>query len=217
MNTRFTFPVTPAAVTPALQALIDELCNGAKPILVDVHPEVGASDESCFPTVLARVAKDGGRAVIGWRLGELPGVFLEAEFHCVWERPDGKLVDITPKSVPTAKVLFLADPSRSYEGRQVNNVRRVLVVDPVVAQFIALRDTEFEFLNRGARALQHEVKLTDLTDDEVAEYRSIKMQQQMVDMQFAQRLPLIDPYHPCTCGSGLKIKFCHRDLLPPRR
>jgi hypothetical protein len=37
------------------------------------------------------------------------------EFHSVWERPDGKIVDVTPPKFGAARVLFVHDPSCKIE------------------------------------------------------------------------------------------------------
>jgi len=66
---------------------------------------VDKSLDDCFPIVAEQVAAEGGQQVFGWALWELPGVFIEAEFHSVWQSPAGELVDIVPRVRPFVSVL----------------------------------------------------------------------------------------------------------------
>jgi hypothetical protein len=104
------------------------------------------------------VLSHGGQICYGWQIWEWPDVMIGAEFHAVWKDPGGKLHDLTPKPVPTDRV-FLPDPVKVYEDRQVNNNRRALSDRPAVREFMEAADAEYEFLNRGARAAQHDLML----------------------------------------------------------
>lgn len=57
--------------------------------------------------------------------------------------------------MPFSSITFVADPTRQYEGRQVDNVRKPLTKDPKVRQFIYLMKRRFEILNTGTLADQH--------------------------------------------------------------
>jgi len=201
-------PVTPAELSQALTTLCQRIVpNGAPPVYVDVCPLPGAPSKECFPIVDEYVLSHGGSSVIGWSLWELPTLFIEAEFHSIWQSPDGALLDIAPKVEPTDRILFLHDPARRYEGRQVNNVRTALRQDSVVNGFLQSCDEEFEFLNRGVRAGQHEHRLKGA--EEVAEYRRIQMKEAQFQDQMLPLFPQVGPYRPCLCGSGKKAKWCH--------
>jgi hypothetical protein len=60
--------------------------------------------------VLHRVREHGGKRINGWMIWEADD-FDEAEFHCVWQNPDGQLVDVTPRVDREERILFLADPA----------------------------------------------------------------------------------------------------------
>lgn len=62
--------------------------------------------------MLEKVRHDGGAIVFGWTIWEWPKVMLTAEFHAVWESPDGDLIDITPKPQRETSIIFV--PDRSY-------------------------------------------------------------------------------------------------------
>jgi hypothetical protein len=189
--------------------LSEEIAGRSDPAYVDVTPIPGAPSDECFSLVPARVSESGGRLVVGWSIWEWPSLFVEAEFHAVWEAADGSLQDITPKKTPTQRILFLPDPSRSYEGRQMNNVRRAISSDPAVIEFLRASDAEYELMNRGERVHQHGELA--LAGDEAQEYQSIQMNKAKCFFAMLRLKPTIDAYDPCPCGSGKKVKWCHRN------
>lgn len=203
---RYLHPVTPAVLSQPLFALCQEIVPGGNPVYVDTFPVQGSSKD-CFPIVEERVRTEGGKSVLGWSLWEMPTLFIEAEFHAVWQSPVGHLLDIAPKDEPTQRIYFLADPARKYEGCQVNNHRRPLRPDPVIVGFLESCDKEFEFMNRGVRAEQHgEISIQG---DDAVEYQKFQMKKAQLYFQMLQLSPNIGPYSPCWCGSGQKIKWCH--------
>lgn len=65
--------------------------------------------QECHVNVLHRVTQQGGQRVNGWIIWESQP-FDEAEFHCVWQHPDGTLIDVTPRNDHEEFILFLPDP-----------------------------------------------------------------------------------------------------------
>jgi hypothetical protein len=206
--TYFRRPVTPAEIAPALRALIEELVPGGQPVYVDVQPLEGAPANECFPLVEEMARRHGGELLVGWSLWEFPTLFVEAEFHGVWRMADGRLMDPAPKQESTQRVLFLHDPHRSYTGAQVNNERRAVRSDPLLKAYFRTFDAEFELLNRGERATQH--GMVSLLDDEAQEMHDIQLRREQLHFQLLSSFPAIGPYHPCPCGSGQKVRWCHR-------
>jgi hypothetical protein len=146
---------TPSKITPAITNLCRELVEAEEPRFLPVAPIPDADPNDCFPVVERYVAQQGGSVCYGWQIWEWPGVMIEAEFHAVWRSPIGELHDVTPKRGGVPNILFLPDSRRRYEGRQVCNVRHALSSDPRVAEFIKACEEEFEFMNRGERAMLH--------------------------------------------------------------
>lgn len=207
----FVHPVTPAEVGPVLRVLIDELVPGGHPAYVDVRTIDGAAKNECFAVVEGMVRAHGGELVVGWSLWELPTLFVEAEFHGVWRTADDELVDPTPKAHPTQRVLFLSDVQRSYTGEQVNNSRRAIREGPLLQDYFATFNATYELMNRGERVSQHgEVTLKG---SEIDELDRIQSEQERLHFQLLPLLPLVGPYHPCPCGSGKKVRWCHREYL----
>jgi len=205
---RFKSPVTPAEISVGLRKLIEELVPEGNPLYVDVRPVEGAPQNECFPIVEDHVQKYGGRSLVGWSLWELPSLFVEAEFHCIWEKPDGTLLDIAPKTSETQRVFFLHAPQMKYEGRPADNVRRAIKSDPLLLEYFVTFEAQFELMNRGDRVGQHgEVTLEG---EEAQEYESIMRKRATCFFELKSRYPVAGPYHPCPCGSGKKIKWCHK-------
>jgi hypothetical protein len=202
-------PVTPADITGPLSALIQELVPDGVAKYVDVKPEKNADLNDCFPLVKERVASSGGKQLFGWALWELPYLFVEAEFHSVWQKTDGSLVDVTPKLNSSDKVLFLHDPNITYKGKQVNNIRKKLRQLPILDEYFETFNEEYRLLNRGERANQHG-EIT-LKDNERKEYHFIQQKRAMCFIELQRLFPYATPYTPCPCGSGKKIKWCHKD------
>jgi hypothetical protein len=205
---RYQHPVTPAELGPTLTSLCKHLIPHIAPFYVDVAPLRDAPANECFPLVEAHVGKHGGTRVLGWALWEMPGLFVEAEFHAVWRSPSGDYLDLAPKARPSARVLFLPSVDAVYEGRQVNNVRRAVSDDPEVERYFQGFDELFEFMNRGERADLHgEVQLEDAA---AVEYEQIQFRALAAHQVIAHRFPFHGPYLPCWCGSGKKMKWCHK-------
>ncbi|MGB2796928.1 MAG: SEC-C domain-containing protein [Phycisphaerae bacterium] len=203
----FLHPVTPANLSSSILALCQELVPGGKPEYVDVRPIQGAPVNECFPIVHDRVLAEGGASVCGWSIGEQPTLFVEAEPHAVWRAPNNELIDVTPKKHPTMRILFLVDPSIRYEGRQFNNVRRAIRNHPAIVGFLKTCDEKFEFWNRGQRAYQHGEII--IQGEEAIEYEQIRRRKAMYSTEMLRLHPNVEPYDPCWCGSGKKVKWCH--------
>ena len=197
---------TPANITPAIISLCHELVADTEPEFLAVAPVSNADVNDCFPVVERYVRDHGGSICYGWQIWEWSGVMVEAEFHAVWRSPTGELRDITPKQVSISQILFLPDPSRQYEGRQVPNLRKSLSPDQRVAEFIARCEEEFEFMNRGERATQYGE--LELSPQEVRELAAIQQRKNELYRQLDSRAPHPGRNDPCFCGSGTKYKKC---------
>ena len=201
-------PVTPAEVNATLATLCAELAPGVQPFHVDVRPLPDAPANECFALVEDQVSAFGGTRLLGWSLWEMPGLFVEAEFHAVWKSPADEYIDIAPKARPTARILFLPSPEAVYSGRQVNNERRPVGNDPDVERYLHGFDLRYEFMNRGKRAEQFgEI---ELTGRDLGEYQAIERHLEQAHQKIAHKFPRVDSYLPCWCGSGKKTKWCHK-------
>lgn len=152
----------PKLIKPSVLAFCRELVTNPQPCYVPVRPLDKVPANECFTIVPQHVAENGGMQIIGWSIWQWPRVLIEAEFHCVWQTTDGQLLDVTPKSIRVPRILFLPDPRRSYAGRQVDNVRRPLKHDPVIARFCRVAARIYAELNAGELADVHgEIPMTE--------------------------------------------------------
>ena len=172
---------------------------------LDVKARGNAVQLECFENVRLTIEERGGRSVHGWLVWRWPRVFVEAEFHCVWQSEDGDLHDVTPRPDGDMRVLFVADPSRTYEGRSLDNVRIPLRDDKLVRDFIRLAEMRFELMNRGDRAVQH-----GLVSVPAAEYEHIAQGMGFIEGMLCEGLT---QHSRCACGSGLKYRKCHGKVL----
>lgn len=102
---------TPETLNFCLQVVPD-----AHAVLIKNEPFSGAEVMDCFSNVEMVIEQNGGRAVYGWAIWQVPGVYIEAEFHCIWENDAGEMLDITPYPYRTENILFLPDSTRIYRG-----------------------------------------------------------------------------------------------------
>lgn len=202
-------PVTPAEINPALQALIDLIVPGGQAQLVPVRPVDSAPINECFSIVKGRVAAHGGELVTGWSLWVSPRLFVEAEFHGVWRDPSGALVDLAPKAKSVVHVLFLPDPSKTFDEVQVPNIRRPIRPIPELLAYFETFDAEYELMNRGERiGVFGEMHLQG---SEADEYHAIMSTRAMLHVAMFSLFAVATSYDPCPCGSGKKIRWCHRE------
>jgi hypothetical protein len=132
-----------------VRALCRKLAPGIDPAYVEHLPLVNKPFNECFMIVPEHIAIHGGKPRYGWALFELKRVWLEAEFHVVWEREDGVLIDLSPRPAPLDQILFLPDPKREYEGIQVQSVFHRLSKKESVKRFLSLTEDFHAAMNEG--------------------------------------------------------------------
>jgi hypothetical protein len=200
-------PTLARTITPAIRSLCRELVPDGELRFVTLRPLAGADPGDCFPVVLGQVEREGGVVCHGWRIWEMPSVFVEAEFHAVWRSPQGELLDVTPVPMNGDRILFVPDPTRVYEGRQMDNVRRALTDNAAIHDFFRACGDSFELMNRGARAEQHGKIALRGPDRE--EWLAIEERKAEALSEVLSDLPKPGRNDPCHCGSGKKFKKCH--------
>jgi hypothetical protein len=124
----------PEQLTPELLAFCRDL-GTEQPEFIPVVDEPLGLYGWCVNGVQLKVAESGGRPVFGWCVWEWPGVMWNAEFHCVWQGPDGVVVDITPKPQGEPAILFVPDRSRpsdfDFDNRPLNVRKRIDGLSPL--------------------------------------------------------------------------------------
>lgn len=197
---------TPKTISNTILDLCAFISPGVNPIFLDVSPSLDAVAGECFGNVDKAIASDGGSAVFGWQIWEWPGVLIEAEFHAVWQSPEGAMHDLTPQLDDDPVILFLPDPSKSFKGPRVNNIRRPLTENAMVGDFIKLADLNF-------------VRFGQFRDGACLEGAIAHLYQETGRAAIALSGMIKNGANrgqKCFCGSGKKYKQCHeaavRDL-----
>ena len=193
------FCTTPKKVSADIQLLCDKVVPGSEPQLVNVIAAEEAFPGECFYNVEKHVQKFGGKSVIGWQLWEWPGVFAEAEFHAVWEDPDGTLLDITPKADGETSTLFFPDPSRKYEEKRVANIKHPIAKGELVRDYIKLLDLGFEVVENFSTRV----------NPVMVHYGS--MLEQATQVVRAMLVKGRTTKGKCVCGGHLTYGDCHRN------
>lgn len=192
---------TPNPLHDHVKAFCSSIVSDTVPVLLDNTPTPDARPRECFETVDKQVATHGGEVVYGWAVHEWPGVMIEAEFHAVWRDPQGKLRDISRQDFATGTTLFLIDPTRKFDGRQVNNIRRALRNHPAVHRYIKAANRMYEVMNAGDRAMQ--VGEIAIPANEIAPVMAEMAAAHLGVLELGQ-----GRNDPCACGSGRKFKKC---------
>jgi len=139
---------TPSKTDKNVLAFSERLSPGQKPFFVDVRPENGFEPVQCFPNVAEKVRRSGGKIVYGWEISLEPKIHLEAQFHAVWQSPDGRFVDVTPQLIPQDPILFLIDDRRTYTGTLVPDERFSLGDVKLVSRYLDLVDERMSILQQ---------------------------------------------------------------------
>lgn len=189
---------TPQTISKQVNRLISKLNLKAPPVYVKVQPEPGAIVNECFPNVERKVLSNGGKMLCGWQIWEWPNVMIEAEFHAIWQSPEGGWVDITPKQDEEKKILFAHTPKRPYDGKRVDNVRLALRDDTIIHHFIQVS----ELINKT------------IQDDQKYEYGFIAVPKVIKPLMEAKEFLLsalkagYRDHDMCCCNSSIKYKRC---------
>ncbi len=119
-----------APITKGILKLARQIDATSTPDYVTVEPAAECEPGGCFQNVRAIVRRHGGSVQHGWRMREQPSVFVEGEFHAVWRRPEGDLVDVTPRTDGLSQILFLPDSRLVWDGADVETRRVMLHEQP---------------------------------------------------------------------------------------
>lgn len=196
--------MTPQSIDENVSRLLQQIDSKSTPVYLDVRPEPDAKVLQCFASVEKKVKRNGGKAVYGWQIWQT-NLLVEAEFHAVWQSPNNTLVDITPKQIfPIHQILFVPDPTKSYTGASIDNIRLNITNNPLVDEFIAISESIFLFLNKGERT--HEDIIT-LDVQEASIYKTLEDIKAGVMLMINQGATSKNV--KCYCGSHSKYKHCH--------
>jgi hypothetical protein len=198
----------PTAESRFVARLCAELNLYSTPIVLNVMPSPNDQVSECFHNVQRRVEQEGGKSVLGWQFWESP-FMIQAEFHAVWRKADGSLVDITPKDDKGIhQILFVEDKVRKYDGTQTDNLRINTTDCGLIDDLIKVMKAQHRFLNKDGR--ENVTGVVNLKDEDAQIWYSMK---KLSDMLEHLHLSGGDINFPCFCGSGVAYLNCHREIV----
>lgn len=109
--------VAPLPDAAHVQAFCASVVPGGESYLVECMPLLHEPFDQCFAIVPKQVVAQGGSQLTGWAIWEVPGLYIEAEFHAVWQRPDAEVRGVMIKSGGTR-------PEDLSLEEDLNNVKR---------------------------------------------------------------------------------------------
>jgi hypothetical protein len=154
--------------------------------------------------VRKKLERDGGNIQHGWCIWELPGVFIEAEFHAIWISPTQQLLDVTPKKDGEKEILFFADPIATFEEATFNrrdNVRLPILDHPSVHDYIKCCEDHIAFRVKHTSPKNPQLFIVKAVEESEYIRRRAVLQSEVFKL-------IPEPYQICPCGSGAKFKWC---------
>lgn len=121
---------TAAPITKGVLKLARQINAASTPDYVAVEPGEGCIPEQSDDNATEVVKQRGGSVQHGWRMREQAAAFVEAHFHAVWLRPDGVMIDVTPRKDRQSETLFLPDPTIVWTGEPIEPRRIMLNLQP---------------------------------------------------------------------------------------
>ena len=198
---------TPDALTPALRQACARLVPGTEPVFVEKQPLPGARINKCTFNVREYLQRSPGDMVLGWDVTVWNGVLLDCIGHAVVRNGDGFLC-VTPSKYPEQRLLFLPDPSLTFNFEDENArmpVREVALSSrPEVAKLIEVTRLEREIKVKYPVSSQ---PLVVQGQDAVELQRLGRAKSQLM---LRAILVTADHNTRCPCGSGKKFRKCHR-------
>jgi hypothetical protein len=186
---------TPRRITDPVREFCREIVPEGEPVYLNVQSTTEDIALDCFANVDRHIVEAGGAIQYGWRIWEWPNTMIEAEFHAVWRTQDGSLIDTTPTPDGEQRVLFLPDMDKVYSGQQINNIRKALVNNSLLDEYLHNCNARFRIYNEGERANRYEILLTV---QEANALQTIEERNSTIEAMLS----------PCPCGSGVRFHRC---------
>lgn len=204
---------SPDAQSPPVRLIEQEL--GLPPntaILVPYESLAGTRAQYCFQNVRDVVAEKGGQIVNGWLVWQHENLFVEAEHHAVWRKPEGEVVCITPQTPPEEFIAFIPDSSATYDfdtGLVRHNIRVALVNDSRLQQFFNACNQRTDLLNAKLRMTERG-PLVELSRSDALRISQLEvLKSELLTGVINSHRSKAGRNDPCPCGSGKKYKKCH--------
>ena len=194
----------PKKLHQGVTALCAKINPGTAPFYVPIRALPGGGATDCFLNVPKQMAALGGSLVHGWRITELPGLFIEGEFHGIWLSPAREYIDVTPSQGAESQTLFLPDADKTFDETTFtrrDNIRHPLKDHPTIHAFLAQCEAIYRY--QEAHTDPRNPRLFTIKESDYE-----RLLQRKTDLAHQLTLLPISRNDPCRCGSGLKYKKC---------
>ena len=148
-----------------------EFCSSispSSPKFVRSKPSKDAILSHCFDNVERKIQRAGGSVAYGWAIWHLRGAYFEAEYHGVWRKRSGELLDVSPQLNSYRKILFLPDDNAIYDPTVFRtNIMLAEQGNPVAGELVNAALERNSILNQYRQPGVSEVTLSRADQDKV--------------------------------------------------
>lgn len=203
----FVLTRSPDRLTPAMQAACLRISAATSPLFVDRSPVPDAVTNKCTFNVKRFLETNPGEMVLGWEVCVWDGVLLDCIGHAV-VRHDGQYRCVTPSRYADTKLLFLPDPSLTFDFAdpmaRMPSVQVALSTRPEVKRLIEVENTERLIKIAYPVASGQMV----VRGEDAIRLQQLAREKQRLTLKVI--LATSDHSTRCPCGSGKKLRKCHR-------
>jgi len=122
--------------------------------IIPVQVMEESREKQCYANVDEKIRLSGGTVHYGWSVHFNDGYLIEAERHAIWENKQGELLCVTPHPQNYDTVIFISDNTPVDPQTDVDNVRMNITANPLVDDWIMIRNTLGDFYNRFSSSEQ---------------------------------------------------------------
>jgi len=178
--------IAPPSISADVRRLCRKLGDVGDPLFIPVQPRGDSQINDCFVDVERQVAERGGSIQHGWLVWLHPGILIEAEFHAVWQMPNGNLIDVSAKTDREKRVLFVLDRTRRFTGERLLTIYHPIGRDPRIREFI---DVSSRFQKAVARKYRGRFGEDIVLDSDIAPLlrRKMELQEALLSSREARR------------------------------
>lgn len=198
----------PHTITDEILAFCKTIIPSSTPLFISTKVQKGTSKGECFTNV-SNSLEHNELSHYGWIIWQTSTHLLQAEFHSVVELDDQSLVCITPYHRPFEKILFLPDPTFTYNNNRIPSKYYPTSDAPETKEFIhalqAISELEVTMSNPQAVAY---INHPDNVAQKESLSQTIHSMEQAVERFERMVLQGVGSNSLCICGSGKKFKKC---------
>lgn len=190
-----------------MQAACRRLSPTASPLFVDRSPAPDAVVNRCTFNVKRFLEANPGEMVLGWDVCVWDGVLIDCIGHAVVKH-DGQYHCVTPSRYADTKLLFLPDPTLAFDFAdpmaRMPSTQVALSTRPEVRRLIEVECSERQI------KIAYPVAFGQMVVEGEDAVRLQQLAREKQRLMLKVILATSDHTTRCPCGSGKKLRKCHR-------